>query len=49
MTLQEIKEHLKDLDTDTLIDMLNITSEDIVEYFDDRIEENYVQLKRELG
>ena len=38
--LQEILEHLKKLDEVELLDLLGITSEEIVEYLQDYIEED---------
>jgi hypothetical protein len=44
----EIKERLTELDEITLLELLNITSEDIVELFSDRIEENADKLEKEV-
>jgi hypothetical protein len=49
MTLPEIMEHMKDIDEITLIEVLRITSEDIVEQFKDRIEDDYDKFNREYG
>ena len=48
LLLHEIKERLIDLDEITLLELLNITSEDIVEMFSDRIEENADKLEKEV-
>jgi hypothetical protein len=39
---------LTELDEITLLELLNITSEDIVEVFSDRIEENVDKLEKEV-
>ena len=48
LLLHEIKERLIELDEVTLLELLNITSEDIVELFSDRIEENVDKLEKEV-
>jgi hypothetical protein len=48
MTLSELKEKLKDLDEVTLIELLGITSEQIVEYFTLEIEDNLEKLERAI-
>lgn len=49
LTLQELKELLKNqVDEISLLEVLNITAEDIVEKFEDRIEENHDRLAREF-
>ncbi len=48
LPLHEIKERLTELDEITLLELLNITSEDIVELFSDRIEENADKLEKEV-
>lgn len=48
LTLQELKERLKRLDELSLLELLDVTSEEIVEYFADRIEDNFDQLMREV-
>ena len=45
LTLEEIKERMKRWDELTLIEELSIRSEDIVERFDDIIEENADRLE----
>ena len=44
LTLLELQERLKRLDELSLLELLNITSEEIVEMFIDRIEDNYDRL-----
>ena len=46
--LHEIKERLIELDEITLLELLDITSEDIVEQFSDRIEERADKLEKEV-
>lgn len=49
MTLPELKERLaKAFDEITLLELLNITAEDIVDKFSDEIEENQDRLELEL-
>lgn len=48
LTLEEIKERLVRLDEVTLLEVLNITSEDIVERFEDFIEDDADDLESEL-
>lgn len=48
MTFEEIKARLKRLDEVLLLEVLNINSEDIVERFDDFIEDNLDELEEEL-
>lgn len=43
-TLDELKEQLKERDQLDLIEELDITSEEIVERFDDKIEDKYESL-----
>ena len=45
---EEIKERLKRLDEITLMEVLEISSEDLVERFDDRIEERQNELAQEF-
>lgn len=40
-TFQELKEKLKDIDEVSLLEKLEIYSDDIVERFEDKIEEKY--------
>lgn len=48
LTFPEIKERLKRLDEITLLEILNITAEDLIERFEDIIEENAEKLEKEL-
>lgn len=49
MTLEQLKEALKlRVDEVSLLEVLNINAEDLVERFEDRIEENYEQLSRDF-
>jgi hypothetical protein len=49
-TLEEVKEYLIDNVEETcLLEILNITSKDIVGMFSDRIEERYTQILKEHG
>ena len=48
LLLHEIKERLIALDEITLLELLNISSEDIVEMFSDRIEDNADKLEKEV-
>jgi len=46
LTFEELKEKLKRIDEVTLLELLNIDSNDIVERFYDIIEDNQQKLKR---
>lgn len=48
LTIPEISERLKRVDEVSLLEVLNISSEDIVERFQDVIEEHADELEREL-
>lgn len=48
LTLPELKERLKRIDEISLLELLEITSEDLVESFDDIIANNYLQLLKEV-
>jgi len=48
LTFEEIKERLKRLDEVTLLEVLNISSEDLVERFDDLIESKQEELEEDL-
>lgn len=48
MTLPEMSERLSDIDAITLIELLNITSQDIVERFQDYIEDSYDMILFEI-
>lgn len=47
-TLTEVTDFLKHLDEITLLEVLNISSEEIVERFSDVIEDQYEWLAKEL-
>ena len=49
LTLDELKERLSNLDEVTLLEVLDIHSDELVEAFEDRIEENIDKLKRILN
>jgi len=49
LTLTDVMSRLKQLDEITLLEVLDITAEDIVERFIDKIEENYDNLEKELN
>lgn len=46
-TFQELCEDLKKFDETTLLELLNITSEELVAMFQDKIEENLDRLLKE--
>lgn len=46
-TLPELMDWLQTLDETTLLELLDISSEEIVQQFADRIEENYTRLLSE--
>lgn len=48
-TLQEVKDFLKELDEYDLVTKLNIRSEDLVERFDDWIEEALEEIDKEIS
>lgn len=48
LTLVELCERLKDVDEISLLEKLNITSEDIVSRFADEIEDRYEELVEEF-
>lgn len=48
LTLPELKERLKRIDEISLLELLGLTSEDLVESFEDIIENNYLQLLKEV-
>lgn len=48
LTLQELQERLKRLDEISLLELLNVTSEDLIEMFVDRIEDNFDRLMNEV-
>ena len=48
LTLDELKERLASLDEITLMELLDIHSDELVEAFEDKIEEEQDKLKRML-
>lgn len=48
LTIHEIKDKLKEFDEVSLLEILDISSEELVEYFADKIEDKLEKLKREL-
>ena len=48
-TLEELKEKLSELDEVSLMELLDIHSDELVEAFEDKIEENQDKLKRVLN
>ena len=48
MTLQELQDRLKRFDEITLLELLDVTSEELVEAFADRIDDNYDRLVGEV-
>lgn len=48
LTFNEVKERLKTFDEITLLELLSITSEDIVNRFDDFIEDKLDQLTQQV-
>ena len=49
VTLEELKERLAGLDEVTLMELLDIHSDELVEAFEDKIEEEQDKLKRVLN
>ena len=49
LTLQEIKEALCQYDEVTLLEVLNVSSEELLDRFEDIVEAQYEQLLEELG
>ena len=48
LTVPELKERLKRLDEVSLLELLNISSEELVDSFSDNIENNYERLCKEV-
>ena len=48
LTLPELRERLKSLDEVILLELLDISSEELVETFSDVIENNYIRLIKEV-
>lgn len=49
LTLTDVMSKIKQLDEITVLEVLEITSEELVERFVDKIEERYEDLERELN
>ena len=49
MTLQEIKDRLMQLDEVTLLEVLNLSSEDIVEAFEDIVVDRFEEFEDEFA
>ena len=48
LSFEELKEKLKRIDEVTLLELLNIHSDDLIERFEDYIEDRYEQLLKEI-
>jgi hypothetical protein len=48
LTFQEVCERLEDIDEITLLEVLDISSKDIIEKFQDKIEDNLEDLEADL-
>ena len=48
LTFNDLKDHLKALDEVTLLELLDLKSEDIVDRFEDLIEDKQEQLEKEF-
>jgi hypothetical protein len=48
LTLSELKDKLSRLDPEALVELLRVTSEQLVTYLEDYIEENIEQLVKEI-
>jgi len=48
LTFNDLKDRLKDLDEVTLLELLDLKSEDIVDRFEDLIEDKQEQLEKEF-
>lgn len=49
LTLNDVRDRLQHIDEVSLLEVLDISSEDIVNAFVDKIEENYEDLAEELA
>lgn len=49
LTLTDVMSRLKQLDEITLLEVLDISSEELIDRFIDKIEENYDTLEKELN
>ena len=48
LTFEDVRDRLKNLDEITLMEVLDISSEDLVDRFTDRIEDRLAELEPEL-
>ena len=48
LSFEELKEKLKRIDEVTLLELLDLTSDDLIERFEDYIEDKQEQLMREI-
>jgi hypothetical protein len=48
LTFNDLKDRLRSLDEVTLLELLNLTSDDIVDRFEDLIEDKQEQLEKEF-
>lgn len=48
LTFEELKEKLKQYDEVLLLELLDISAEDIVENFQDKVEERFDKLEQEI-
>lgn len=49
LTINDVKDRLKHLDEITLLEILDITSDELVENFTDKIEDRYEDLAEDLA
>lgn len=49
LTFEDVRDRLKNLDEITLLEVLDVSSEDIVDRFADRIEDRLITLEEELS
>lgn len=49
LTLPELMEHLKDIEETVFLEMFNISTDELVERFEDKIEDRYDELMKEFG
>lgn len=49
LTINDVKDRMKHLDEITLLEILDITSEELVENFTDKIEDRFDDLAEELA
>lgn len=48
-SFEEVKEALREMDELALLDLLSLTSEEIVAAFSDKIEDNFEKITKELN